>query len=134
MSARSCVIALSAAAAAAGCGSGASHPTRAVAPVRIYFCTAFSCGHGATRGEEQALVTRFDRDAHVERIVFISQKQALRLMRRKFPDEVKTLRPNPFPAALKIYADSPSAAAAITRELSDAKPARVERVVWRSRR
>jgi cell division protein FtsX len=84
-----------------GCGS-----TREGAPlgcvVHVYFCTDATCGTGATHGQIDRLETQLRARADIYSVVFVSKKQALKIMRRRHPLLVQRLPVNPFPDALRV--------------------------------
>jgi hypothetical protein len=72
------------------------------AVVYIYFCTADTCAKEATQAQINAVSRRASDSPLVEKVVFISKEEALAILRRKYPEEVKALPSNPFPDRLTV--------------------------------
>jgi cell division protein FtsX len=101
----SCGIALGA---SAGCGSSAqksSTKNRPAPLVHVFFCAEETCAKPATRQAELRTRRQIDRLVQkglISKVVYISKAQALRTMKRKYPDLMKRLHPNPLPDAYDI--------------------------------
>ena len=80
--------------------------TRVAAParcvVRIYFCTASTCARAATTKQIAAISRRLRGEDGVASVRFVSKKEALRIMRRRYPDAAADLPANPFPDSLRV--------------------------------
>lgn len=108
------MLALVATVAAAGCGGDAPPPAPAGCIVRVFFAPA------APRAAARALERRLVRDPHVERVTFVSKEQALRSMKRKYPELFDPPPPrNPLPDALRIR---PKAATDVAAVLDGLRP------------
>jgi cell division protein FtsX len=100
---------------AAGCGTTAETSTVSViktatlpfaengAAVYIYFCTTDTCAKEATQAQISAVSRRASESPLVEKVVFISKEEALAILRRKHPEEVKLLPSNPLPDRLTVF-------------------------------
>jgi cell division protein FtsX len=111
---RSAVAAAAFVAATAGCGvAREAAPARCV--VRVYFCTASTCSRPARKAQVSALSSRLRRDPDVYSVRFVSKREALRIMRKQYPDETADLPWNPFPDSLRV------------RPVKDVAPARIAR-------
>jgi len=99
-----------------GCGS---HERRAIetvttaetaqskAFVHIYFCNSDTCAKAATRAQMDAITRRASASSLVQKVIFVSKEQSLRVMREKHPEEVAALPTNPFPNVLKVIPKRP---------------------------
>ena len=77
------------------------------AVVYIYFCTADTCAKEATQAQINAVSQRASESPLVGKVVFISKEEALAILRRKYPEEVKALPSNPFPDRLTVAPKHP---------------------------
>ena len=85
---------------ATGCGTT---PRRAAPRViHVYFCTDSTCSSAATRAQMKAAEARFRVRTDVWSVRFVPKAEALRTMKKRYPDEVAKLPSNPFPDALVI--------------------------------
>jgi cell division protein FtsX len=75
--------------------------------VHIYFCTSDTCGKEATRAQMDAITRRASASSLVQKVIFVSKEQSLRVMREKHPEEVAALPTNPFPNVLKVIPNRP---------------------------
>jgi cell division protein FtsX len=101
---------------AAGCGASAkttavpatvtvttTASVQSEAFVHIYFCTTDTCAKEATQAQISAVSRRASESPLVEKVVFISKEEALAILRRKHPEEVKLLPSNPLPDRLTVF-------------------------------
>src|SRR5919201_1079467 len=86
----------------AGCGAAAREAAPPKCVVRVYFCTDVTCGAAATRAEVAAARRRLSAREDVWSVRFVSKAEALRTMRKRYPEEVAKLPSNPFPDALRV--------------------------------
>ena len=86
----------------AACGTAGREAAPLKCVVRVYFCTELTCGTAATRAEVAAARRRLNAREDVWSIRFVSKAEALRLMRKRYPEEVANLHSNPFPDALRV--------------------------------
>jgi cell division transport system permease protein len=70
--------------------------------VHVYYCTDDTCPKAATRAQETAVARKAQTSPLVKSVDFVSKNEALEIMRKKHPDEVKALPANPFPDALTV--------------------------------
>jgi cell division transport system permease protein len=70
--------------------------------VHVYFCTDDTCPKQATHAQMDDVARTASSSPLVKKFEFISKKEALALMRKKHPEEVKALPANPFPDALTV--------------------------------
>ncbi len=99
--------------AAAGCGSS----RRADCEVKIYFHT------GVPRSAAIRLARELRADDRVAAIDLVTADEALRRMKKKFPDLVQRLPSNPLPDALEVRPKRIGDAAAIVARLRPVPPA-----------
>jgi cell division protein FtsX len=105
---------------ATGCGASAKTTNMTVtktvaetsgvqseAVVHIYFCTADTCAREATRAQMSVVSRRASASPLVEKVVFLSKEEALRLLKEKYPGEVQALPSNPFPNRLTVIPKRP---------------------------
>ena len=101
---------------AASCGASAKNTAVTVttpasvqseAVVHIYFCTADTCAREATRSQMSAVSRRASASPLVQNVVFLSKEEALTLLKKKYPEEVKALPANPFPNRLTVIPKNP---------------------------
>jgi cell division protein FtsX len=129
--------------AVAGCGSHERRTIETVtvttaetsqneAAVHIYFCTSDTCAKEATRAQMDAIMRRASASSLVQKVVFVSKEQSLKVMRDKHPEEVAALPTNPFPNVLNVTPKRPEDAERIA-DLFPADPAHgVDKVdYWR---
>lgn len=79
----------------AGCG-GQSTRTSADCTVTLYL------GDSATQSQVDAARRRLETDPRVVRVKFVSKEEALRRLRKRFPELVANLTYNPLPDALEV--------------------------------
>jgi cell division transport system permease protein len=85
--------------------------------VDVFFCTASdipsarkdaglsplaSCSGEATKAQENKVAAMLQADPRVRRLEYVSKEEALRIMRKKHPDEVNALPANPFPDKIRV--------------------------------
>jgi cell division protein FtsX len=56
----------------------------------------------ATKGQEDAVRSRLERDKRVRSVRFVSKDEALALMTKKYPALTKSLASNPLPDSLRV--------------------------------
>ena len=105
---------------AAGCGS--DH--RADCTMKIYFVT------GAPRATVVQLQRRLRGDRRVDSVQLVTGAQALKEMKKKFPDLVQRLPYNPLPDVLEVRPKKVGDAADLQQAL-DPSPRAVDRVKYR---
>jgi cell division transport system permease protein len=81
--------------------------------VKVYFCTDTTCGKEATAAQINAVAAKLDADPRVKKYTFVSREEALRRMKKRYPDLFKAgLTSNPLPASEEVepkkaeYADA----------------------------
>ena len=70
--------------------------------VKVFFCTADSCGEEATSTQINAVSAKLDGDPRVKSIRWVSKEQALVQMRKEQPEMVKHLVSNPLPNSFTV--------------------------------
>jgi cell division transport system permease protein len=70
--------------------------------VHVYFCTDDTCPKAATPAQETDAARLGQSSSLVRQVTPVSKEEALRIMRKKHPDEVGQLPANPFPDALTV--------------------------------
>jgi cell division transport system permease protein len=70
--------------------------------VHVYFCTDDTCPKAATPAQETDAARLAQSSSLVRQVTPVSKEEALRIMRKKHPDEVGQLPANPFPDALTV--------------------------------
>jgi cell division transport system permease protein len=70
--------------------------------VHVYFCTDDTCPKAATPVQETDAARIAQSSPLVKQVTPVSKEEALRIMRKKHPDEVGQLPANPFPDALTV--------------------------------
>jgi len=106
------------------------HQLKSQLSVRVYFCTASTCGTDASKSDETAVAARLNGDSRVAHVDFVSKEQALNIMRKKEPAAVKVLPANPFPDELKITPKNGDLTPVIGKELQAANLAGVQNIDW----
>ena len=103
--------------------------------VETYFCTAGAqgCARTATPKEIEHVRVFLARDPRVKRFQFVSQQQALAIMRKKYPELTSGLVSNPLPDSFKIIPKQAEYNAGIKRDIlhsgpGGTKPAGVDKV------
>jgi cell division protein FtsX len=81
----------------AACGGARAAQLPARCHVGVYFRA------NATRAQVEAVRRRLERDRRVARVVFVSKAEAFRIMKRRHPELMQTLKTNPFPDALLVH-------------------------------
>lgn len=87
---------------AVGCGAAAREAAPPRCVVRVYFCTPETCGRAASKGEIATLSRRLGTAREVYSVRFVSKREALELMKKRFPGETAKLASNPFPDSLRV--------------------------------
>jgi cell division protein FtsX len=85
-----------------GCGTAVREAAPQRCVVRVYFCTLNTCGRAASKREIVTLSRRLGTARDVYSVRFVSKREALELMKKRFPDETATLASNPFPDSLRV--------------------------------
>jgi cell division protein FtsX len=111
----------------AGCGSSkAAHTTTATRPVRarstriqVFF------KNSATRSQETYVEQQLRREPCIRRVVFVSKAQALKIMKKQFPQLFGPGSPlagheNPLPDSFKVTASKPSCAGGVHARIASA--------------
>jgi cell division transport system permease protein len=105
-----------------------SHHVKKEVIVKVYFCTETTCGHEADAKQINAVAARLDADSRVKSYSFVSREEALKRMKKRYPDLFKAgLTSNPLPASEEVEPKKAEYADAIYRSFSP-HPAGVESV------
>lgn len=80
----------------AGCRGGTTRSSGPSGCVVLYFAAE------ATKGQEDAVRSRLERDKRVRSVRFVSKDEALALMTKKYPALTKSLASNPLPDSLRV--------------------------------
>jgi cell division transport system permease protein len=70
--------------------------------VHVYYCTSDTCAKEATSSRMNQTARIASASPLVKDVRFVSKHDALRIMRKKHPEEVGALATNPFPNALTV--------------------------------
>jgi cell division transport system permease protein len=72
--------------------------------VHIYFCTQLSCGHDATKAQENAVGNMLSPSnmPEVGTVNFVSKDQAFKIMQKKSPELTNGLPSNPLPDSFEV--------------------------------
>ena len=84
-----------------------SEGVQSEAVVHVYFCTADTCAREATQAQINAVSLRASESSLVGKVIFVSKEEALAILRRKHPEEVKLLPSNPLPDTLTVIPNHP---------------------------
>jgi cell division transport system permease protein len=70
--------------------------------VKVFFCTADSCGEEATPAQINAVSAKLDGDPRVKRYSWVSKQEALVKMRKEQPEMTRVLTSNPLPNSYTV--------------------------------
>jgi cell division transport system permease protein len=99
--------------------------------VKVYFCTTITCKHDVTPAEINAVRAKLQRDPRVKTVVFVSKAQALKEMKRKYPDLFRTpLAANPLPDSEEVTPTKGEYTPMIAASLTNPPPPGVESVKY----
>src|SRR5437868_792339 len=105
-----------------------SHHVKKEVIVKVYFCTETTCGHEVTATQINAVAAKLHADTRVKSYTFVSRDEALKRMKKRYPDLFKAgLTSNPLPASEEVEPKKAEYADAIYRSLSP-RPSGVESV------
>src|SRR5207302_3293492 len=70
--------------------------------VHVYFCTTLSCGHNATKAQEESVGNMLGSIAEVKSVNFVSKAEAFKIMEKKNPELTNGLPSNPLPDSFDV--------------------------------
>jgi cell division transport system permease protein len=95
--------------------------------VHVYFAS------DATQAQEQSVATRLRHDSRVKQVVFVSKAEALKTMKKRFPELYTTPLPsNPLPDSFTVVPFKASSTPLIGKSVQRASWAGVDNVKWGS--
>ena len=98
--------------------------------VHVYFCSVPKCDREASAAEINAVRAQLVADPRVKEVTFVSKEEALRRMKKRFPDLFKTGLPsNPLPASEEVELHRAEDARAVAASFSP-RPAGVDAVSY----
>jgi cell division transport system permease protein len=90
--------------------------------VKVFFCTADTCGKEATPAEINAVRARLEADPRVQKVNFVSKDEAYSRMKERFPELFRGgLVSNPFPAAEEVELERAEDAEAVYQSFRPVK-------------
>jgi cell division transport system permease protein len=98
--------------------------------VKVYFCTASTCGTEATARQINATRSRLLGMPEVESVKFVSKDEALRIMQERAPDLVKGISSNPLPPSFDVKARNADDVPVLGKRLEASLPPAVQDVNW----